>query len=184
MSWYNKSKVIKISSKSTSEFGAAEVDFIPDNQMATMGTIFDVQRYVVDYYMTRIALSKTNTKLSVSLVINNGMLGNTAWSQFWFYNQNEMKKAKSTYEKIIKATQETVNEFVDLEIPSSLFWTYLKKRTLSVDQDSIARLNIPTLNYYKKYQGQEVLDWRKSIYGNRYPAYNEESDKQYQERNK
>jgi hypothetical protein len=182
MGWYKKT--IKTAAKKNTDFGDPESDFLAEDQIGTSGTVFDVQRYVCDYYVTRIAISKTDKKISVTVVINNGMLGNTAWQQYWFYDLDEMKKARKTYNDVVDAAQKVVTLFVKEEIPSSLFWTYIKKNVLDIDPEASQRLNVPVLNYYKRYMKDEVLDWRNSIYGNRYPKYSEESEKQYKEKNK
>lgn len=180
MSWYKTAKFIE----AAGGLGGTEDSFLGDNQSATVGTIFDVQRYVMDYYITRVSLSKTSKKISVSVVINSGMFGNTIWEQFWFYDLDEFKKAKDTYKKVQDKAKEVISKFVEEEIPTPLYWASVKKATLDIDPEATHRTNIPNINYSKRYSKDEEPDWRSSIYGNRYPKYMEESEKQYREGHK
>lgn len=179
MSWYKIAKFIE-----ASLFDGKEHASVADNQDAGTETIYDVQRYVMDYYITRIALSKTGKKISVTIVINSGMFGNTVWQQYWFYDLDELSRAKSTYNKVKDVVKDTTTEFVEKEIPTPLYWAHIKKRTLDIDPDATHRTNIPNINYYKNYQKDEEVDWRSSLYGNRYPKYMEESEKQYRKGHK
>jgi len=152
---------------------------ISSHQHATDLTIYDIQRYAFDSYAVKTSISQTQNKLSVAIRTNHAFLGTINWNYYWYYDLDQEKEAVATYKKLNKLVLEVVNKFVDEEIPTSMFWVYLKKMTSSIDLDAEAETNIPHINYYRKYDRKDISpDWRSNIYGNRYPKHVEKSYRQ------
>jgi len=180
MNWY-KSKVSKGIVKIASHLKmAADVDNLsPDNQNASQLDIFDIQRYVMDSYTIKVAISSTSKKISVSIQTNHGFLGSIVWAEYWYYDLDEYKKAKNTYDKLNEIVQRVTHRFVDEEIPTPLLWPFIKKESDTIDPKGAYRSNIPCVNYSDDYSNLMSPDWRSNIYGTRYPKYQEVSYKQY-----
>lgn len=70
--------------------------------------------------------------------------------------------------------------FVKEEMPTPMFWAFLRKATQDIDHDATIRSNIPVINYAEQYREERSPDWRSNLYGTRYPKrINEESYDQY-----
>lgn len=165
MSWY-------IEAQSQSAFFAdKEDDALTTKQTGSYLTLFDVQRYVMDSYDTKVAMSQTGNKLTVSLMINHNFLGSIAWDAYWSYKLNEFKKAKSTYDKINKSLIKVTEEFIEKEIPTSIYCPTIRRELDQWDLENQAATNIPSINYSRRFPIEP--DWRKNIYGTRYPVYTE-----------
>jgi len=152
----------------------------PNNQVGEFSTLFDVQMYVMDSYSVKVGFSKTSTKFSVSFICNHAFLGTIAWDFYWMFDLNEFDRAKSCYDDVRKLVKDTMAEFVEQEIPTPMFWVYMKKRVGQIESDAAVHTNIPSVNYFHKYNRDRIdVDWRQNIYGPRYPKYKEESYTQY-----
>jgi hypothetical protein len=152
-------------------------DTLADNQIGVYETLFDVQRYVMDAYVTKVALAKTKTKYTVTFICNHGFLGSIAFDCYWAFGLDEYKRAKIVYDEVIDVVKKTMEMFIDEEMPTSMFWAYMKKYLNKIDPEAIAHTNIPTVNYARHIENSP--DWRRNIYGTRYPTYKEESYEQY-----
>ena len=154
-------------------------DALSPNQHGSYRTVFDIQRYVMDSYMSKVAISKTNNKITVSITVAHGFLGTITWDEYWYYDLNEIDKAHKTYKAINKILKDTMEKFVDEEIPTPMFWAFLRKETDKIDPEGRQRINIPVLNYSRRYSDLHNPDWRSNLYGTRYPDHQEESYRQY-----
>lgn len=179
--WYHKAQLsygpkennlIKTASLKNDDYAPA------DNQWASAQTMYDVQRYVMDSYSVKTALSKSDDAIHISLLCNHNFLGTLSWDAYWIYPLKEEKKARSSYNKVITAIKETMEGFIKERKPTSIFWPTIRVNVTDViDADNRVHTNIPSVNYTKdvKYEA----DWRKSLYGSRYPAYKELSYEEY-----
>jgi len=151
------------------------------NQDANIFTVFDIQRYVFDSYAVKTALSQTDKKISVSIAANHAFLGTITWDQYWFYDLDEIDKARETYKKVNQVVSDVSTEFIDAggDMPTPMFWGYLKKKCDDIDNEATIRYNIPSINYANQYRHLSNPDWRSNIYGNRYPKHSEDSHKDY-----
>ena len=154
----------------------------PSNQIGNFSNLFDVQRYVMDSYSTKTSISKTKTKITVSILTTHGFLGSVAFNKYWTFSFNEWKEAIKTYEKVNEIIQNTIEEFVDEEITSTVFWPILKFKLDEIDPERNTATTIPWVNYSRYYSQDDNPDWRQNIYGNRYPDYSEPSYSQEVER--
>ncbi len=168
MSWYNKILPQKEMIKTAS--GNSD-DAIANNQEGNYDVLFDVQRYVMDSYLVKTAISTTSYKIGVTLLCNHAFLGTVAWDAYWSYDLKDGKKAKKLYNTINKVIKELIETFVEEEIPTPLFWTMLRSKVEMLDKDNQAAINIPCLNYARHIP--IAPDWRSNIYGTRYPVYSE-----------
>lgn len=164
MNWYNKAKhkgIIK----------TATMKDISETQDGQSTNFFDVQRYKMDSYSIRVGISQTGKKIGVSLLISHGFLGSIGWDAYWIYDLDEMGEARKMFNKINEITGETVDEFVENETPTSIFWPTLRSKVEMLDIDHMTSTNIPHINYAKTIAIEP--DWRSNIYGTRYPKYDE-----------
>tara|TARA_Y100000034_G_scaffold134024_1_gene201336 strand:- start:5115 stop:5714 length:600 start_codon:yes stop_codon:yes gene_type:complete len=149
------------------------------NQVGTYAILFDIQRYVMDSYTTKIAMSKTNNKFGIALMTNHNFLGTIAWDEYWTYGLDEFDQARDTYDKLNVIVSEVSQEFAMNETPTSIFWPTLRSRIeMEIDPGKRNHTNIPVVNYARQVT-QIAPDWRSNIYGNRYPDYVEANENQY-----
>jgi len=147
------------------------------NQTGKSFSMFDIQRYVFDSYSVKTSFSQTGEKFAVSILTNHAFLGTVTWDEYWFYELNEFEKASKTYKALNEKVQEITTKFVeaDGDLPTPMFWTFLKQAVETIDQKATIRSNIPYVNFAKQYAKLSNPDWRSNLYGNRYPKYKEHS---------
>ena len=141
----------------------------------------DFQRYNFDAYITKVYITKTNKKITVSCTVTNEYIGTVILNNFWDFKLDEEKKARKVYKEVKKVVKDTMAKFVKEEIPTSMYYASLRKSFYKVNNSDMTKTNIPWINYSYKLDYED--DWRKSIYGNRYPEHKEESFNQYKEVN-
>lgn len=173
----NNIKTAKKEYKSLQDFinDPDAIDTGPKNQKGDFSNLYDVQRYVMDSYSTKTSISETKKKITVSILTTHGFLGSVAFNKYWTYEKSEWKQAIEVYKKVNEITKETIEDFVDEEITSTVFWPILKFKLDQIEPEKNAACNIPWVNYSRYYQTQDEPDWRKNIYGPRYPKYDEPS---------
>lgn len=159
MSWYKKS----------------QFDF--KHQKSLNETIGDIQRYVLDPYHFEVYISKTSKKYSVSIVGQHNYLGSYIYNKFWLFKLNEEERAQNVYKEVSQKLKDIMEDFVENEIPTSCIFPRLNSAFKHLEKDHTIRHNIPFLNYAKDIE--VVNDWRSSIYGKRYPSYNETNISDY-----
>ena len=173
-------KMIKTALVDLSEFekfikDPDSVQVNPNNQLGNYSNLYDVQRYVMDSYSTKTAISKTKRKITVSILTTHAFLGSVAFNKYWTFEFKEWKKAIDLYKHINQVTQEMIEKFVDEEITTTVFWPMLKYKLDQLQPERNAATNIPWVNYSRYYDYQVEPDWRQNIYGTRYPDYSEPS---------
>jgi hypothetical protein len=181
MNWFDKTnlkqEMIKISSaKDETDNLNTKLDW--RGQAEDFLWFGDIQRYVFDSQTVKIFLSKTDKKWAVSLMTNHTYIGTCGFSIFWTFDLSESQEAKKVYKLVDKIARDTIKEFVEQEKPTSIFYPTLRKRLRDItNRKDMVRTNIPVINYSYDLPLEE--DWRKTIYGPRYPKYKEESFDQY-----
>lgn len=169
LSWKKKSKYIKRLAEQNNSSAMRKYAF---KQETYQQDFYDYQRWVVDAYEIKSALTETKKFISISLMIYNWHNGIMRYQEFWKYPLSEKDRAKKTYDKIIEKIKETFTMFtegIEESAPNSLVVSQLRAKVWGIDQERLARTNIPSVNYYHQYVTPEA-DWRQSIYGNRYPV--------------
>ena len=87
------------------------------------------------------------------------------------------KEANELFRVVSSIARETIEEFVSEEKPTVLLHAVLRQKFKKLKRGDVNKTNIPIINY--SYDIPYETDWRKSIYGPRYPSYKEESFDQY-----
>lgn len=170
MAWYQKIKDAQSESLFQKQL-MKQADTSIDNQKGEYFTLFDVQRYVMDSYGVRLAKSTTKRQIGVSLMISHNFLGTVAWNEYWVFDLDEESEADELYNKINEAVKETTEEFVDEQLPTSIFWPMLRSKLEKQNVPKQVSSNVPYVNFSKELSIEP--DWRKNIYGPRYPDYKE-----------
>jgi hypothetical protein len=132
----------------------------------------DYQRWVVDAYEVRLFKTKTPAKITISLNVWNGHLGEMTFQEFWKYGSNEDSKASTAYRKMVGIAEDVTKQFTsgeDSEAPNNQIANVLRAKMWEADRENLAKSNIPSINYSRQKASYEP-DWRSSLYGNRYPT--------------
>lgn len=134
----------------------------------------DYQRWVIDGYEVKVFITSMDRQNTVSMQIYNWNNGSMRFQQFWKYDGGSegYAKCKKMYERVISSCKEVVDLFTNgenEEAPNVLIVSYLRKRTLELDRDALAKTNIPSINYALE-KADYGEDWRSNLYGNRYPT--------------
>lgn len=140
-------------------------------------TLYDVQRYIIDSYAVRLALSETPIDIKVSVMINHNFLGSVAWSEYWSFEKDEKSTAKKFYKEIAQEVEKINDEFIVERKPTSIYAPTLRSRLEKMYKKDRTHTNIPVVNYSHDLETEP--DWRSNIYGTRYPGYVEKSHKQF-----
>lgn len=182
--WASKnSKMIKTAKVDLTKFEKFLLDpkvfeVNPKNQVGSFHGLYDVQRYVMDSYSIKTSISKTNKKITVAIFVNHAFLGSLAFNKYWTFSFDEWQDSIDLYNEINGISEKIIEEFVSEEIATAVFWPMLKYKLDKLQPEKNAATSIPWVNYSRYYVEQEEPDWRKNIYGNRYPVYNEYSYEQ------
>lgn len=161
MAWYKQSSKNKILVNENSSK-------LQEEWVTSMG---DFQRSPTDAYECFVHLSETNYKISVCISIMTQHTGTMMLQMFWKYGLDERTQAKKTYDAIKTKITDIVNDIALTEAPSSLFEPMVRADCSRIDNEKIAKTNIPHINWCKDVKYER--DWRSSLYGNRYPGPNE-----------
>ena len=144
---------------------------IGDNQKGVAADFFDVQRYVMDSYTTKVGISKCSDKWTVTVLCTHSFLGTIAYDAYWTFEKKEEKIASDTYNDILKIVKDISERFARDRITTAIYWPTLKSDLEDVYPKYRVSTNIPWINYSMDLKSEP--DWRKNIYGNRYPEYSE-----------
>lgn len=134
----------------------------------------DYQRWVIDGYEVKVFITETDRQNTISMQVYNWNNGSMRFQQFWRYGgtAQDVSRCKEIYGKVIDACKEVVDLFTEGEneqAPNVLIVSYLRKRTLEIDREALAKTNIPHINYALD-KAEYGEDWRSNLYGNRYPT--------------
>ena len=137
----------------------------------------DTMRYTMDSHDINIAMNKTDEEIIVSVTMGSAYVGTYILDSFWSFDLNEESKAKKLYKELGSQIKPVLTRFVKERMPTSLLCPFLRKIISGLNKSEYIKTNIPIINY--SYDLPLEDDWRKTIYGPRYPKYKEESFKQY-----
>ena len=131
-------------------------------------TLGDVQRYSYDAYCGRVYITNlANKKITVSVQLNHLQEGTCMWQDFWRYEVAEESKARNTFNMVKKAVGKVFDDFKTNDIPNPMLHTYMREAVRNIDIQHKPTSRIPWVDWARSKSCVE--DWRKSIYGNRYP---------------
>lgn len=174
MNWYRNSGNKLIKSASKLDTLLADPSFAPaTNQHDIYQDFFDVQKYVMDSYSLRTSISKTKNHIKVTTTISHSMIGGLAFYMYWSYPLTEGKEALKTYDEINKIIKEVTTEMIEDGSPTAILYPMLREKWHKIDPEHEAKSNVPCVNYANRMLVEP--DWRKSLYGTRYPNYDEKS---------
>ena len=179
MNWFSKIQIntfIKLNKTSKKNIvKTAALDW--KNQKEDYICMGNFQRYVCDSQTIKIFLTKTGHKWAVSLITTHTYLGTAGWSIYWEFNLNQKKAAEKVFKKACQITRKVVERFITTEEPTVNLHATLRQKFKEIERDDVIKTNIPIINY--SYDIPYETDWRKTIYGPRYPHYEENSFNQY-----
>ena len=127
----------------------------------------DFQRYMIDAYRLKVFRTKTNNKISVSFLLYADFVGTVMFQVFWQFKKNEEEISRKTFKEVVSAVEGMVKTFIQEEIPTPNLTPALRSILWKIDNEHIAKSNNPNINY--SYRVDYADDWRKSLYGTRYP---------------
>lgn len=134
--------------------------------------IADSDRYLTDAYYVVVSLRETVDGFSVACHVNAGQLGVASFAQYWHYEKNEYKQAKKTYEDA-KKTSINLRKNIEFErLPFALILPMFRHETRKIDIEHVEVSRIPHMIY--SLDVVQEKDWRKTLYGERYPGRNPE----------
>ena len=134
--------------------------------------IADSDRYLTDAYYIIISLRETVDGFSVACHVNAGQLGVASFAQYWHFTKDEYKQAKNTYEEA-KKTSINLRKNIEFErLPFALILPMFRHETRKIDIEHVEVSRIPHMIY--SLDVVQEKDWRKTLYGKRYPGRNPE----------
>ena len=130
--------------------------------------IADVDRYATDKYFANLTLQETDKLYSIGFQMYNFQVGITGAVLYWHYDKDEFARAKRTFKKA-KTALKTVMRDIEYHRPPMAVITPMVRAVLQpIDVGKKERSG----NYFYNWSELEAKepDWRKSLYGKRYPA--------------
>lgn len=170
MNWYQKNKNIGL-------IKTAKANIETEGQDVETSTIYDSKHYTMDTYNVTLTLTPFSNQICIALLVSHGFLGSVGYDAYWYFDVNETKEAKETFNKINDKLDDIKREFIKDETPTTLYWPTVKSIVGKIDLDHQLSSNIPYVNYSKHLNIDP--DWRQNIYGNRYPKHMEQSRGQW-----
>lgn len=90
------------------------------------------------------------------------------FEETWIYDKKEMKRAVKTYNRIINVLEDLKADTEDDDLPTPSLQGAAREELRFIDIERKKPLNNRSLEAARHEPG--VVDWRNSLYGNRYPA--------------
>jgi len=144
-----------------------------DPSQSYTSIIKNQSRYGSDTHRVWIFKTSSNNQNSVVLEIKNERDGMLVYSDYWHYDPNEKNKVELTFNKLINITDHIKNNIESEHIPIPMISTMFKSATRYLDFEH--KENSSTTNFNYSWQEPVEKDWRKSLYGDRYPKVNDPS---------
>lgn len=142
----------------------ASSDFYQDDWVEH---IFDVDRYTTDRYDLFLSAQETNDGFSIGFQVNSGQLGVTSCSEYWHFKPEESKVAKKAFADIKRVASQIRDEIEKEKLIFSLILPRYKNALKDIYpgyKEKTGNLIINNSMLIK-----QEIDWRNSLYGNRYP---------------
>jgi hypothetical protein len=127
-------------------------------------------RYRSDTHRIWILKSATAEGTSVVLEVRNERDGILSYSDFWHYKDDEKSLASKTFQSLIKISQDIKENTEYDHLPTSLIAPMFKSSTRYVDIIHKEKSGVTSFN--NDLEQQKEPDWRKTIYGKKYPKHN------------
>lgn len=127
----------------------------------------DIDRVASDRYMITLTLQGNKHGYFTGCLVSQGQLGLAAYVEYWYYEQNELNKARKTFQTI-KDRMLKVKEEIEVEkLPYALIRPFFTKAVRDVDVEHKERSGVANFNEFMVTDVEK--DWRETIYGPRYP---------------
>lgn len=138
------------------------------------GELDEVQRYKLDPYHVTIVQTETRKKIAANIRVKHASLGPVIWTHYLTFDKEDHAECRRVMKSWVKIVKDTMTRFVEEEIPTSVFIPTIRRSIADTEnRDNTIKTNIPHINF--SYDLKPAADWRETIYGPRYPAYDEES---------
>jgi len=85
----------------------------------------------------------------------------------WLYDKKEAKRASKTYNRIINVLEDLKSDAEDDELPTPSIQGKVREELRYIDVERKKPAISSSMKAARSEPGEE--DWRKSLYGNRYP---------------
>lgn len=129
----------------------------------------DVDRVVSDRLECYVQLRGSVTGYDVSFQVNAAQLGIASYVQYWHYRDEELQLAKTTFNELKKISKTLVEQVEYEKIPFSNIGPMSRSALCYIDQDHKEKSGVEMFN--KALKTYTEPDWRKTIYGKRYPGH-------------
>ena len=130
--------------------------------------IHDADRYRTDRYELYISWIKTLSSHDIGFQINSSQLGVASNVEYWHYPLEERNAASKTYYKVAERVRKVVDKIEGQNMPFSNYGPELRAALRDIDPDHKDLSGIYHVN--KNVKTETEADWRRSIYGPRYPS--------------
>ena len=130
-------------------------------------SIGDVTRYTSDLYDLTVSLRDTRLGPRLGLIVNASQIGIAAVTRYWCYNDSERSTAEATFGEISSRMDDIVRKVERESIPQSVLGPMVRQAVADIDLQHLEKSTIPLVNQTQFEQYAD--DWRKSLYGTRYP---------------
>ena len=129
--------------------------------------IADVDLYTTDKYDFNLAVQEHEAGYSVGFQLYNHQVGAAGYVQYWHYEHNEKDRAKKTFGEVKVAIDELVENMDYTRPPMALVTPMMRHALHPIDVPKKQRSGYHIYNWFEELP--KVKDWRKSLYGDRYP---------------
>jgi len=130
-------------------------------------SIADVDLYTTDKYDFNLAVQEHEAGYSVGFQLYNHQVGAAGYVQYWHYEHNEKDRAKKTFGEVKVAIDELVENMDYTRPPMALITPMMRHALHPIDVPKKQRSGYHIYNWFEELP--KVKDWRKSLYGDRYP---------------
>ena len=131
--------------------------------------VHDTNRYQTDDYAINIAMQENVDKISIGMYVTNLKVGISGYQEYWHYDQNEKTKAQKTYKDLKNCIGKITGDFEYQNLPMSLLKPVIRRAVDDLDLPHKERSGVSIYNTYA-IEVEKEPDWRKSLYGRRYPG--------------
>jgi hypothetical protein len=129
--------------------------------------IADVDRYATDKYFANLTLQETDKIYSIGFQMYNYQVGITGAVQYWHYEKDDFERAKRTFNEIKTVLAEVMTDIEYHRPPMAVITPMIRSALQPIDIGRKERSGNYFYNWFEELPKEP--DWRKSLYGNRYP---------------
>jgi len=139
----------------------------PENTYST--TIRNNDRYGSDTQKVWVIRTANQDGLSLVLEVKAERDGMLSYSDYWHYPSSDVQKRDASFDEIVKVANDVKRKIEQDHLPIPMIATLFKSATRYLDLPHKERSTVSNFNDSTLLDAE--MDWRKSLYGNRYPQY-------------